>query len=157
MHRHRYLPDLLTGLLHPGKDWQVREAGIRMVRLTERVILIVCVAIVVTGIGLPVIAVTDGLGSAGAVSGQNTPVHGSPAPDWPADPTGPFDVLPVPGSGIQPGDIRASVPAFQWAVPSPVGVHPNYVAVDSAGTIYATDTINNSVWSFHPDGTDKTK
>jgi len=41
----------------------------------------------------------------------------------------------------------------QWAVPSVSGIHaPSGIARDTAGNIYATDTVNHSVWKFGPDG-----
>ena len=74
-------------------------------------------------------------------------------PVGPLDPLHHFDALPGPVTGSEPGSGGGSAPVFQWAVPSSVGVHPNYVAVDNVdGYVYVTDTINNSVWKFNSTG-----
>ncbi len=52
-----------------------------------------------------------------------------------------------------PGAQAAETYAFQWAVPSVEGIHSPYgIASDTAGNIYATDHVNDSIWKFGPDG-----
>ena len=60
-----------------------------------------------------------------------------------------FLIMLIPGVNAAPPGYT-----FQWAVPSVDGIHaPWGIAHDSAGNIYATDTVNHSVWKFGPDGT----
>ena len=122
----------------------------------NRIFILLCIAVIVTGICVPAYADTNVKGSAANIPAHSHIVLKGPG-NSPAHPK--FSTLPTTvatSTQTSTTSTAASVlctPTFQWSVPSSVSVRPQYTAVDSSGNVYVTDDYTSSVWKFSSDGT----